>query len=62
MRGDPRDKRFYAIEKKDRSQWSVDEAREYLGYCDALIAACHGAAWKGWVATRREVAERTLSL
>lgn len=34
---DPRDKRFYALQKKDRSQLSHPEIRELIGYCDKMM-------------------------
>ena len=34
---DPRDKRFYALHKKDRSQLSVIEIRELMEYCDQMM-------------------------
>lgn len=34
---DPRDKRFYALQKKDRSQLSRAEIQELIGYCDKML-------------------------
>jgi hypothetical protein len=34
---DPRDKRFYALQKKDRSQLSPADIEELIGYCDKMV-------------------------
>ena len=34
---DPRDKRFYALQRKDRSQLSRAEIQELIGYCDKML-------------------------
>ena len=34
---DPRDKRFYALQKKARSQLSRPEIQELIGYCDKMV-------------------------
>lgn len=34
---DPRDQRFYALQKKDRSQLSRAEIQELIGYCDKML-------------------------
>ena len=37
MTDDPRDKRFYQLQKKDLPQHTDEEIREYLAYCDRMI-------------------------
>ena len=52
---DPRDKRFYALQKKDRSQLSRPEIEELIGYCDRMLQTI--AAKKGrrsWIDLRSE--------
>ena len=34
---DPRDERFYALQKKDRSQLSRTDIEELIGYCDKML-------------------------
>lgn len=34
---DPRDKRFYTLKKKDRSQLSRAEIEELISYCDRML-------------------------
>jgi hypothetical protein len=53
---DPRDKRFYALQKKDRSQLSRAEIEELIGYCDRMLEV--GAAKKArrmWDELRSEL-------
>ena len=47
---DPRDKRFYALQKKDRSQLSRPEIEELIGYCDRMILFVPGnMGRRAWV-------------
>lgn len=52
---DHRDKRFYALQKKDRSQLSRAEIEELIGYCDKMLQV--GIAKKArrmWIELRSE--------
>lgn len=52
---DPRDKRFFALQKKDRSQLSRIEIEELIGYCDKMLQT--GVAKKArrmWIELRSE--------
>lgn len=35
---DPKDKYFYQLHKKDKSQLSLDELNDYQNYCHKMIA------------------------
>ncbi|NJO34798.1 MAG: hypothetical protein HC869_18455 [Rhodospirillales bacterium] len=53
---DPRDKRFHALSKKDRSQLSPTEIAELISYCDRMIEIV--PAKKGrrtWIELRGEL-------
>ena len=53
---DPRDKRFYALQQKDRSQLSRTEITELIGYCDKMLQL--GVAKKArrmWVDIKAEL-------
>ena len=53
---DPRDKRFYALQQKDRSQLSRTEIAELIGYCDKMLQL--GVAKKArrmWVDIKAEL-------
>jgi hypothetical protein len=39
---DPRDKRFYALQKKDRFQLSHAEIAELISYCDKMVLFVQG--------------------
>jgi len=52
---DPRDKRFFALQKKDRSQLSRAEIEELIGYCDKMLQV--GTAKKArrmWIELKSE--------
>jgi hypothetical protein len=52
---DPRDERFYALRKRDRSQLSRTEIEELIGYCDKMLQI--GVAKKArrmWIELRSE--------
>jgi len=58
MREDPRDKRFYQLQKKDRSQLNIKDIKEYLRYCDAMINFVKFTkARKAWINTKKELEE-----
>ena len=37
MNNDPRDKRFFALKRKDRSQLSKDEIEELIDHCAKVL-------------------------
>jgi hypothetical protein len=55
--GDPRDKRFYALRKRDRSQLTSVEVAELMAYCDKMIRQTTAAnkARRSWGNLRSEL-------
>ncbi len=56
MNKDPRDKRFYQLQKKDKSQLTQNEIKEYLVYCEDMIKYVdYSKARKGWISLKKEL-------
>lgn len=56
---DPRDRRFYALKKRDPSQLSASEIKELMKYCDKLLEGdIEKKAGRSWQAYRAELSER----
>ena len=56
MNKDPRDKRYYQLQKKDKSQLTQDEIKEYLWYCEGMIKYVdYSKARKGWISLKKEL-------
>ena len=56
MNNDPRDKRFYQLQKKDRSQLTHQEIREYLVYCDKMINYVNDKKGRNsWITLKKEL-------
>lgn len=56
MASDPRDARYFALEKRDRSSLSASELRELIKYCDLMIEGrISKKARKSWIAYRSDL-------
>jgi len=59
---DPRTKRFYELQKRDRSQLSRAELEEYLDVCIGMIEYVTSKKSRhDWVVLRRDVEQRLQS-
>lgn len=57
---DPRDKRFFELQKRDFAQLSLAEVKEYIAYCDKMIKFVQDhKSRRGWI---REKEARTVFL
>ena len=55
MSNDPRDKRFYQLHKKDRSQLAQNELEEYLEYCEKMIQYVkYNKGRRHWISLKEE--------
>lgn len=58
---DPRDKRFYKLQKKDISQLNQQEIKQYHNYCDKMIDyVSDKKSRKGWITLKNKL-EQLLS-
>ncbi len=58
MYQDPRDKRYYQLQKKDRSQLSQSDIAEYVSYCDQMVEYVGSSgmkAKKNWIKLKKEL-------
>jgi hypothetical protein len=53
---DPRDKRFYQLQKIESSQLTQKEIAEYISYCNKMIDyVSDKKSRKGWIALKKEL-------
>ena len=53
---DPRDKRFYQLQKKDISQLTRQDIVEYISYCEKMIEYSEAKkARRGWIGLKKEL-------
>lgn len=53
---DPRDKRFYQLQKREKSQLSAVEVQELIKYCEAMISFVDNKKGrKNWVLFKQEL-------
>ena len=58
MTNDPRDKRYFALQKRDPAQLSQDEIRELIAYYDKMLANVTAKkARQGWVSARANLSK-----
>ncbi len=56
MAQDPRNKRFFELQKKDMSQLNEYDIKEYLLYCDKMIEYSNSKkARRGWIELKKEL-------
>jgi hypothetical protein len=57
MSEDPRDRKYYKLQKKDLSQLSQQEIAEYISYCDKMIdyVGSSKKARRGWIVLKKEL-------
>ncbi len=53
---DPRDKRYYKLQKKDLSQLTHQDVAEYISYCEKMIEYSGAKkARRGWIDLKKEL-------
>lgn len=56
---DPRDKRFFDLQKREESQLSLGEIREYMAYSEAMIEfSAYKKSRRNWIKKRDELARQ----
>lgn len=59
MANDPRDKRFFALQKKDVAQLTSEELKELIEYCDNMLQKkLANKARHSWYKFRNELADK----
>jgi len=59
MKNDPRDKRYYRMQKKDISQLIIEEIKAYLDYCDKMIdCVVEKKGRKGWMKLKNNLEDK----
>lgn len=58
MYQDPRNKRYYLLQKKDKSQLTQGDIADYVSYCNQMIeyvGSSNKKAKKGWIKLKKEL-------
>ena len=61
MIDDPRDKRYFQLQKRDIAQLTKEDIVEYISYCNKMIEfVSDKKSRKGWIELKKELEGRLL--